>query len=499
MPDVNSPKKITLRTYQVGFGDCFLLIFQYADDSEKFVLFDFGTTGLPDKFPEDQMLRIAKNIQKRCNGKLDAVIATHRHKDHISGFSTEGLKDPQTKKTTGEIIAECKPELVIQPWTENPTVNDKSRESTKLIDIETLKTNENVNGFQEKKFGLMLNNMHNVSQIILSEGKRLGKKIGSNDANGGGFVQPIDEIKKNILETMGDNNVKNRSAVMNLRSMGKQNRFVNYGTDLEVLEKLLGIKAHVLGPPTVQQYDKVLKQRSRDDNEFWMITASLQNYWKLQSETANLAEEQLNHTNSKPDNPFPQAKVYERYAPSHTRWFIRRMRNMRADQLLSIVNTLDKAMNNTSVILLLEVGVKKLLFPGDAQIENWEYILKHKRERPEEEDKRLKLLNLLKDTNVYKVGHHGSRNATPKTLWNSFLRKTNASGDEEKKKSMHTIVSTMEGKHGESEATKVPRQTLVDELNSHSQYRSTQEINPEFKDKDEIPNDEKGLFFDIEL
>ena len=43
--------------------------------------------------------------------------------------------------------------------------------------------------------------------------------------------------------------------------------------------------------------------------------------------------------------------------------------------MLGIVRTLDQAMNNTSVILLFEVGNKKLLFPGDAQIENWSYAL----------------------------------------------------------------------------------------------------------------------------
>jgi hypothetical protein len=37
-------------------------------------------------------------------------------------------------------------------------------------------------------------------------------------------------------------------------------------------------------------------------------------------------------------------------------------------------------MNNTSVILFFEVGSKKLLFPGDAQIENWSYALEDARD-----------------------------------------------------------------------------------------------------------------------
>ena len=149
MANVNIPKRITLRSYQVGFGDCFLLIFQYEDKTEKFILFDFGTTGLPDKFPDDQMLRVAKNIKERCNGKLDVIIATHRHKDHISGFSTEGIKDPLLKKSSGEIIAECEPELVIQPWTENPALAESAKNTQNLIDIQTLKDNEKNHSFQD--------------------------------------------------------------------------------------------------------------------------------------------------------------------------------------------------------------------------------------------------------------------------------------------------------------------------------------------------------------
>ena len=67
------------------------------------------------------------------------------------------------------------------------------------------------------------------------------------------------------------------------------------------------------------------------------------------------------------------------------------------------VRAMDDALNNTSVILLFEFGTRKLLFPGDAQIENWSYALSRKAD-----------LAMLADTDVYKVGHHGSHNATLK-------------------------------------------------------------------------------------
>jgi len=48
---------------------------------------------------------------------------------------------------------------------------------------------------------------------------------------------------------------------------------------------------------------------------------------------------------------------------------------MTGEQLLEIVRVLDDQMNNTSLILLMEVGGLSMLFPGDAQIENWQFTL----------------------------------------------------------------------------------------------------------------------------
>ena len=48
---------------------------------------------------------------------------------------------------------------------------------------------------------------------------------------------------------------------------------------------------------------------------------------------------------------------------------------MSAEELLAIVRSVDDALNNTSLILLFDIEGKKLLFPGDAQVENWRYAL----------------------------------------------------------------------------------------------------------------------------
>lgn len=464
MPNFDKkPNKIVLRTYQVGFGDCFLLSFLYPENDTRHILIDFGSTGLPKSFTDEQvktyMLEIAEQIRRDCGGKLHVVVATHRHKDHISGFATSGEKNDQGE-TSGDIIRSCKPDLVIQPWTENPSLDDKSVKDNltrKIIEGDAFKS------APEKHFVGSLKNMQRVAGLAKSEAQKLGTLAPEEDDTVG-FIHPLDDKRKKELFFMGDNNLPNESAVMNLREMGKKDkaRYVSFGESVGLSQVLPGVSVKILGPPTLEQHHEIIKQRSRDDDEFWMLHSIAKNFWGMQAMTADHLEGLNERDNDLPNRLFPNAKVFQNFAPSDTRWFIRQVRSIRADQLLGLVRILDKAMNNTSVILLFEVGEKKLLFPGDAQIENWEYALS----QPE-------IRKLLRETTLYKVGHHGSRNATPKSLWNDFRKR---STDKESKDRLATVVSTMEGKHGHTEQTAVPRKTLVTELEKLSDYHTTQNI-----------------------
>lgn len=406
------PTSLTLRSYQVGFGDCYLLTFHYKDRN-RHVLIDFGSTGQAKSSGENLMLRVAKDIKQQTNGKLHAVVATHRHKDHISGFATN-------KKQTGpgDIIASCNPDVVIQPWTEHPDAR-----------VDAQQAPSNMTGRQS--FVAALNNMHQVSEAILVEADRRKSVLG--------------KTLFRELSFLGEDNLSNASAVENLMRMGKRHYYLNYGSKSGLESVLPGVKIRVLGPPNVKQSKEIKVQRSKDEDEFWQFQA--------------LANQFVVRKNPK---IFPKAKTYSAAgAPPFTRWFIKRMRSIRGEQLLSIVRALDKVMNNTSLILLFEVAGKKMLFPGDAQIENWSYALGKPAVR-----------RLLEGVDVYKVGHHGSRNATPKTLWNNFKKRSDKKG-----KRLETFMSTMPGKHGKSASkTEVPRKTLVDALKKDSDYYTTQDL-----------------------
>ncbi len=469
------PIRVILRTYQVGFGDCFLLTFQYAGNEERHVLIDFGSTGMPSFSPPDQMLRVANNIKLRCGGELDVVVATHRHKDHISGFATN-----KEKTDSGNVIRDCNPKVIIQPWTEDPELaEDATSRQERLTNGAAAGQN-----LQKSYFNSLLN-MNRVANNALKEAQHFS------DSNK--FVSTLSKTVANQLKFLADDNgyyaaagtkpkakgkpIANISAVENLNTMEGKRLYVQYGSKLNLATLLPGVNVRVLGPPTIEQYNKVVKQKSVDKEEFWMLYAATSDAGgAFIDEEASL---------------FPGAKLYdEGYIPSHARWFVRNLRAMRGEQLLQIARTMDQAMNNTSVILLFEVGKEKLLFPGDAQIENWEYALKHVPEFKQN-------LRLLEQTTLYKVGHHGSRNATPKTLWNCFAKKGE---DKDPKDRLCSIVSTMEGKHGHTPETAVPRGTLVEALDSSSNYYTTQEIgDATFGATNRFVREEPGLWGEVEM
>src|ERR1043166_2199477 len=119
----SAPVGMPLEASQVGVGDCFLLAFHYKAGRDRHVLIDFGSTGLPKPAPKNQMTLIAQDIAGVCGGTLDAVVLSHRHRDHMSGFETNAKHNGP-----GDIIRGLKPRLVIQTWTEDPKAKKNATE-----------------------------------------------------------------------------------------------------------------------------------------------------------------------------------------------------------------------------------------------------------------------------------------------------------------------------------------------------------------------------------
>lgn len=411
----NAPSRLTVRSYDVGFGDCFLLTFHYPR-RDRHVLIDFGSMRLPagKTVKGDYLVRVAEAIREDCGQRLDAVVATHRHQDHISGFERRSGKGP------GEIIRALKPSVVIQPWTEDPAAPTDATAPSR------------------QAFAKSLLEMQTVS----AQAAELAKSL---------HGERFKDLRAQ-LNVIGMDNIANADAVDNLRTMAP-NRWVYHGSNSGLGRILPGVKVSVLGPPTIEQTDTIRKQRSKDPDEFWHLA---QRFWKRLALTRS-----LHRPGARPLFPgFPTGAL-----PRSAGWFKYTAMKEQADSLLSIVRTLDKAMNNTSVILLFEVGGKAILFPGDAQYENWMYALS----KPQ-------IVARLKKVDLYKVGHHGSLNATPKTLWNGFTRRSTS----RQPGRLQSLLSTLDGVHGNKDRkTEVPRTSLLNALKDHSDLHNTEDFRPD--------------------
>jgi hypothetical protein len=409
------PLDLTIRAYNVGFGDCNLLTFRYQN-FERNILIDFGSTRRPANSSKDHTRKIANQIKADCGGKLDAIVATHRHKDHISGFATNS-----SGTGYGDIIRKLEPDIIVQPWTEHPDAP---------IDANVAPSLKSFHAHQKR-----LNDMQSFAASL------------------GPQLRTLDSLSfeaKKRLRFLGENNISNKPAVLNLQQMATDatNRsqssrhggyFVYTGSNSGLGHLLPNVDVHVLGPPTLKQTEEIKHQVHDHPDEFW----------HMQAGTAS--------SDNESDSLFPG---YE--APSvqpYARWFKKRLQQLRADELFRIVRILDDAMNNTSIILLFTVGDRGFLFPGDAQWENWAYALSKD-----------KYVDMLRDVEVYKIGHHGSLNATPKSLWKLFSSKGPAS----KSGRLQSLLSTKEGVHGKpSRGSEVPRSKLVNEVKEHSKLLDT--------------------------
>jgi beta-lactamase superfamily II metal-dependent hydrolase len=425
MPEKSGPSSIAVRMYNVGFGDCFLLTFRYpaaAKIPERHMLIDFGSSAAPRYGPKDYLQRVADDIARQSKGKLHVVAATHRHRDHINGFATNG-------GGSGKVIAALRPDHVILPWTEDPNAAPEATAAS---------GSSSHPARMKSRFLVALEDLHRIAAVA---------------ARLAGNPEMAGRDTRSQLQFLGEENLKNHSAVENLMRMGQSGKahYVNAGMTLNGL--LPGVKITVLGPPTLEQSNSIRTERARDPQEFWQFC----NFWT----SRHLAMKSA-----------PAASKRATEPPPGVRWFIRQTRRIQADLTLELVRELDTVLNNTSLILLLEAGSRKLLFPGDAQIENWAFALQNPEWR-----------RLMADVNLYKVGHHGSRNATPKSLWALFRRQ----GDAQLPERLATLCSTRSGKHGSAKSgTEVPRRILVEELRAKSAFASTEEFKSELAKTFEI-------------
>jgi hypothetical protein len=415
------PSRVRLRAYKVGFGDCLLLTVTYKSAlpdgrRERHLLIDCGTIARAEDGP--RLADIAEQIAKHSNGQLDAVVATHRHRDHISGFGNKGA---------AQALDQLNPRMVIRPWTDVPE-NERTDPGIGLDDDQRhfLGVLDQVPALAEHLSALAFDNA--------GQATRAGR-----------------------LAELG---FKNPEAIALLESWGSrgQAHYVTAGDTLDVAEQLPGVSLQVLGPPTLKDVDD-LTHYAKDSEDYWL----------------GLAGERALAPLVQPGNAAAPARARRVLAEpggvGAAEWLLRNLSERRISQGLEIVEALDDVLNNTSVILLVTIGSRRLLLPGDAQIENWS-LTRDKIEGRNDRKQDRKLATALSKVDLYKVGHHGSRNATPKWLTKHWAA-TAPPG--------HKVVSVMSTKKHffeKSQEGAVPKPELITGLGELGPLHSTDDLAP---------------------
>jgi ribonuclease BN (tRNA processing enzyme) len=394
-----TPSQVTVRMYNVGFGDSFLCTFDYPDDkkrSERHVLFDCGSTKAAKGRSMDD---VVADIVRDTGGKLDVLVITHRHKDHVSAFG---------KASRGALLATLRPTTVLRPWVDDPKLPTDADSPNAAFASSVSVAQDFANAV--------------ASAIATTRG-----------GNGG---------RRPELQAMAEDQIANARAIeaIDLLAEKRRGRYLRASVKPVTLAALPGVDIHVLGPPTIQQLPLVKTQAENYKDEYWFAQVSLLHdalgVAGLTSRNARfLARQALEERDA-------NAVI----GPAH--WLIARLQERYDQTLARIVRSVDDVLNNTSLILLLEAGEKKLLFSGDAQGENWAWALEYA-----DDATRPHYRELLEDVDLYKVGHHGSRNATPRSLYALW---------EDREREMVSLMSTLPGKHGSpTKGTEVPRKTLA--------------------------------------
>ena len=355
---------VSVRMYDVGFGDCFLVSLPTPDGRRK-LLFDCGSIKFGARPLKEVVRQVIEDAKDDRDGvpRLDVIVATHRHRDHVSGFDDPAWAGVQVKE-------------VWMPWTEDPTdtegrrIRDIQSRLASQLEVQlkarlTAASSQEESAQLEYSLDLALNALTNEKAM-----RTLHQGFAGNP-------------QRRFLPAKEENNQEKKLATAWFQT-----------------PVLPGVTVHVLGPsrseeiicdldpPAGQSYLKLFESLAIIDGG---ETSPFGQHWRLQLEEYE--------------------KTYPGLAqslPEADRNTLRRGFNV--DEAMAAA--LDQAVNGTSLMLVLQVGNATLLFPGDAQWGTWRLAL-------ENQDFR----RLMEETDFYKVGHHGSHNATPVEFIQSVVGK----------------------------------------------------------------------------
>lgn len=420
-----SAKSVAVRMYRGILGDCFLIATE-VEGVRKHILIDCGVlqsvpsgAELARKLPDavrqqpalarlgevvsgnERIKAVVADIQKATGGVIDLVVVTHEHFDHLSGFALGQ-----------ELFEKMAFNEVWMAWTEDPA--------------------------DEK--GQALRARFKQAKATLKSAVEVGLKLGLNDERLAmadalsAFIGPGDDLGGAPSGTSGKVRTT-RDMIDFVRSRAPSGKVV-YLSPGQVVDKVkeLGLKAFVLGPPRndarlgkdTPSAGAAKEVYLTGNDEIAAVQAAIDALRRSRADELGAAAPVEGAAQAAAGgSPFARPFLLGDKVGSwrDSRWALnhlyraeprRRIEDEWMGGLEALALKMDTDTNNTSLALAFELSDGQvLLFAGDAQVGNWlSWYDQTYPATPKTDEKATSIEDLLRRVVFYKVGHHGSHNAT---------------------------------------------------------------------------------------
>ncbi|MEZ2127644.1 MULTISPECIES: hypothetical protein [unclassified Sinorhizobium] len=424
-------KSLTIRMYRGILGDCFLIrptVKGGTGDITKTILIDCGVLqnvvsggDAISKLSEavvkevgrdrlaaviagpNQISAIAKNVLKEVNGRIDLLVITHEHFDHLSGFAAE---------KTGFLSSDLTIDRLWLAWTENP----KDAQANAL----------------RARFRQARQALAAAVSLAAALGVAAPAPL-QNAAALAAFSGPLDAPG---LAASGQMSTADIIKMLKDKVGVEATSYLEPGQVIDLSD--FGLTAYVLGPPRLEALLRKDSPSAGPTKEVYLTQLDS----AAAAESAARAQLALhaapNHTETTGDAT-PFARMHHRpLKPKTTRGkkmdtgpIVQNLYNDPAagwrqidsdwtGSIEALALKMDSDTNNTSLALAFELPDRQvLLFPGDAQVGNWVSWNNqtYPPVRKSDSDRApVTAEDLLRRVTFYKAGHHGSHNSTLKAL-----------------------------------------------------------------------------------
>lgn len=297
---------IRVRMYRPGFGDCFLISFG-APASARHVLVDFGAHMHGEI---GTLERIMDSLETATNKKLELIVASHAHRDHIHGYGK--FADRFAEFQIGEVWL---------PWTDNPDDKDAAA--------------------LQKKHLALYDKLDTHLRVALNATEANPK-----------YAAPL-----NALSNLRGNG-KAKAELARGFGTGANVRYLKAGAAMAKVGSITGLSAEILGPPKEKEFFSRMDPPA--DQRFLVAPNDLS--------TAIRPFPNLEIREGEPD----YLAIVTEEQPLVTAADLVEVHDLSEAPADRLSLALDNARNNTSLVILFRYHGKSLLFPGDAQWGNWQ-------------------------------------------------------------------------------------------------------------------------------